>query len=87
MASVTMCLRSPACWLDYTTAYAKGADLLPPELTASLEASLVRSLADVELRRALAAAAGALLVELERADAVLAARLRPVLQEVAQMEA
>lgn len=75
------CLR-----LGYTATYAKGADLLP-ELTESLEATLVPSLVDVELRRALAAAARALLVELERTDAALAARLRPVLEEVAQMEA
>lgn len=72
------CLR-----LGYATSYAKGADLLPPEITAPLEATLVRSLDEAEMRRALAAATGALAAELERTDPALAARLRPVLEEVA----
>jgi predicted nucleotidyltransferase len=67
------CLR-----LGHATVYAKGADLLPPELTAPLEATLVRSLDEAELRRALAASAAALVAELERTDAALAARLRPL---------
>ncbi len=70
------CLR-----LGYTTRYAKGADLLPPELTAPLEETLVRSLDETELRRALAAAAEALAAELERTDPALAARLTPTLRE------
>jgi hypothetical protein len=69
------CLR-----LGHTTRYAKGADLLPPELTAPLEATFVRSLDEDELRRALAAAAGALAAELQRTDTALAARLRPTLE-------
>ena len=68
------CLR-----LGHPARYAKGADLLPPELTGPLEQTLVRSLEGAELRRALAAATAALAAELERADAALAARLRPVL--------
>jgi predicted nucleotidyltransferase len=74
------CLR-----LGYTTMYAKGADRLPAELTAPLEATLVRSLDEAEMRRALAAAAGALVPELDQTDPVLAARLRPVLEEVASI--
>jgi len=71
------CLR-----LGYPTGHAKGADLLPPELTASLVPTLVCSLGEAELRRALAAAAVALAAELEQTDAVLAARLRPMLVEL-----
>jgi hypothetical protein len=69
------CLR-----LGYTTRYAKGADLLPPELTAPLEGTLVRSLDEDELRRALAAGAVALAFELERTDPALAAGLQPTLE-------
>jgi hypothetical protein len=69
------CLR-----LGHTTRYAKGTDLLPPELTAPLEETLVRSLDEDELRRALAAAAFALVAELERTDSALAARLRPTIE-------
>jgi hypothetical protein len=64
------------------TSYGKGADRLPAELTVPLEAALVRSLDEAELRRALAAAVGALAQELERTDADLAARLRPTIDEV-----
>jgi predicted nucleotidyltransferase len=71
------CLR-----LGHTTRYAKGADLLPPEVIEPLEATLVHSLDEAELRRALAAAAAALAAELEQADTALAARLRPMLTEV-----
>ncbi len=71
------CLR-----LGHTTSYAKGADLLPEELTSPLETTLVSSLDEVELRRALAAAAGALAAELEQADPTLSARLRPTLEEL-----
>jgi hypothetical protein len=75
------CLR-----LGHATGYAKGADLLPPELTAPLVPALVCSLEEAELRRALAAAAAALAAELERTDAVLAARLRPVLTELTGLQ-
>jgi hypothetical protein len=54
---------------------------VPPELTASLVPTLVCSLGEAELRRALAAAV-ALAAELEQTDAVLAARLRPMLVEL-----
>lgn len=69
--------------LGYATRFAKGADQLPPELTATLEPTLVRSLHETELRRALAAGAEALAAELERTDAALAERLKPTLQELA----
>jgi predicted nucleotidyltransferase len=47
-----------------------------------LEGTLVRSLDELELRRALAAAADALSAELERTDPTLAARLSPMLRNV-----
>jgi hypothetical protein len=72
------CLR-----LGLPARFAKGADLLPVEVSGPVEGTLVRSLDEAELRRALAAAAGALLAELERTDEDLAASLRPVLEESA----
>jgi predicted nucleotidyltransferase len=72
------CLR-----LGHQTSFAKGADLLPRELTAPLEAALVRSLDEEALRRALTAAAAALGAELDRSDPELAPRLLPMLTEVA----
>lgn len=71
------CLR-----LGYPASYAKGADLLPAKLTAPLEATLVHSLAQEELRRALAEAAAALRAELDRGDSALGARLGPMLTEL-----
>jgi hypothetical protein len=68
------CLR-----LGYPTRYAKGAHLLPPELTESLRATLVRSLDEEELRRALAAAAQALARELEASAPRLASTIGPML--------
>jgi len=72
------CLR-----LGLTTNYAKGNDLLPPEVTEPIEATLVRSLDEAELRRALGAGAKVLTDELERAEPALALRLQPTLVEVA----
>jgi hypothetical protein len=69
--------------LGHPTSFAKGADLVPPEVTEPLEAALVRSLEPAELRRALAAAAGAVLAELRRTDPVLADRLGPTIEELA----
>ena len=68
--------------LGYPTRFAKGADLLPPDLTAPLEKTLLRSTDQAELRRALRVAAIAFAEELERADAGLAAKLRPMLAEL-----
>ncbi|MDP9405295.1 MAG: hypothetical protein M3O86_01655 [Actinomycetota bacterium] len=73
------CLR-----LGYPTDYAKGAHLLPADLTTPLEATLVRSLDEAELRRALDAAVTALAAELERTDPVLATGLAPVLAELSR---
>lgn len=71
------CLR-----LDHPTSYAKGAHMLPQELTAPLETTLVRSLREAELRRALDAALTALGTELEHSDPMLATRLQPMLAEL-----
>lgn len=71
------CLR-----LGYITRYAKGADLLPAEVTTPLEEALVRSLDEQELRRALAAATDAFVDELDRTDPALGATLRPMLLEL-----
>jgi hypothetical protein len=69
--------------LGYPARFAKGADLLPHEITATVEPTLVRGLDEAELRRALSAAAAALTAELKRGDAALADRLRPTLEELA----
>ncbi|HEX6499802.1 MAG TPA: nucleotidyltransferase domain-containing protein [Micromonosporaceae bacterium] len=62
--------------------YAKGAHLLPEHLTAPLEATLVQSLDEVELRRALTATLTAWTAELERSDPDLSDRLRPLFAEL-----
>jgi hypothetical protein len=68
--------------LSYPAAYAKGAHLLPDDLAAALETTLVRELTEPELRRALAAAINAVTGELRQADPALAARLQPMLEEL-----
>jgi predicted nucleotidyltransferase len=73
-------LASACLRLGHPTRYAKGADLLPAELTAPLEAALVRSLDEAELRRALAVAGAALAAEVERSAPALDARLAPMLR-------
>lgn len=72
------CLR-----LGHPASHARGADLLPDEVTAPLAATLVGTLDEADLRRALAAATAALDAELSRTDPALADRLRPTLTEVA----
>jgi len=67
------CLR-----LGFPTAYAKGAHLLPADVTDPLVPTLVRSLDADELRRALVASAEAFAREVRQHDAVLAERLRPL---------
>jgi hypothetical protein len=69
--------------LGYPTSYAKGAHLLPADITRPLEPTLVRSMDETDLRRALSNAATALAAELARTDPPLAARLRPALTELA----
>jgi len=71
------CLR-----LGHPAGYAKGAHLLPAEVTAPLEAALVRSLDEAELRRALRAAAACLADELDRTAAGPAERLRRMLADL-----
>ncbi|MEU4235872.1 hypothetical protein [Actinoplanes sp. NPDC026619] len=68
------CLR-----LGHPTSYAKGAHLLPAEVTASLAGTLVRVLDEAELVRALDAATSALTTEISLVDPALSARLAPVL--------
>jgi hypothetical protein len=71
------CLR-----LGYPANYAKGAHLLPENLTAPLEATLVRAVDESELRRALTATITVATGELERTDPALADRLRPMFTEL-----
>jgi hypothetical protein len=68
------CLR-----LGHPARHAKGAHLLPASLTVPLEAALVRSLDEPELRRALNAAIVALTEELALSAPALAARLTSML--------
>jgi hypothetical protein len=68
--------------LGHPAGHARGAHLLPAELTAPLEAALVRSLDETELRRALGALLPCLAEELRRTDAQLAARLGPMLAQL-----
>jgi hypothetical protein len=70
------CLR-----LGHPTDYAKGAHLLPADVTTPLTDTLVRVLDQAELTRALGAASSALLAELALVDQALAARLTPVLTD------
>ncbi|MEP7178339.1 MAG: nucleotidyltransferase domain-containing protein [Pseudonocardiales bacterium] len=72
------CLR-----LGLPTAYAKGADTLPAELTAPLQEALVRSLDPAELSRALHVATQALITELRETDSEVAERLTPPLLAMA----
>jgi hypothetical protein len=67
--------------LGENAAYGRGIDLLPAAVTDPFADVLVRSLDKSELRRALAAATGCLIGELEEWDLALCARLRPLLQE------
>lgn len=61
--------------------YGRGIDRLPVGVTDPLAASLVRSLDEMELRRALAVATRHLIDEVKEWDAALCARLRPLLEE------
>lgn len=72
------CLR-----LGHPADYAKGADDLPSEIGASLEAALVRDLSVEELGRALRVAVSGLLRELYETDRGLADQLRDPLGELA----
>lgn len=73
--------------LGHPAYYSKGAHLLPDDLTAALETTLVRSLDEPELRRALAAAINVATDELARSDPELATTLRPMLAELSALDA
>jgi hypothetical protein len=64
---------------DLPWAHAKGADRLPSEATEALAPTLVRSIDEPELRRALAATVEAFDRELRHHDRALADRLKPIL--------
>ncbi|HEU5230355.1 MAG TPA: hypothetical protein VFU49_21225 [Ktedonobacteraceae bacterium] len=71
-----------ACLRHGETAFhGRGLDLLPIAVTAPLADTLVRSLAEPELRRALAAVTSCLIAELAEWNPTLCARLKPLLQE------
>jgi hypothetical protein len=69
--------------LGFPTAYAKGAHLLPVDFADRMRGTLVRDLDATELRRALSALVAVLQEELQETDILLAAKLAPVLAEVA----
>ena len=71
-----VCLR-----LGENTAYARGVDRLPAEMTGALVGALVRSLDELELRRALGVATRCLIGEVKEWDSGLCARLSPLLEE------
>lgn len=60
----------------------RGLHLVPPAATSPVEATLVRSLEEAELRRAFRASVEVLLAEVEFVDAELAVRLAGPLQEL-----
>ncbi|NEB76493.1 hypothetical protein G3I40_14845 [Streptomyces sp. SID14478] len=71
--------------LGLPAAYAKGAHLLPDEVTSALTGTLVRSLEEAELRRALRAASDAFVAELAVTEPDLARSLAPLLRESGQV--
>jgi hypothetical protein len=74
------CLR-----LGLPAAHAKGAHRLPDEVTGPLASTLVRSLDEPELLRALAAVIGPALTEIAHADPALATRLTPMLADLTRV--
>ena len=70
------CLR-----LGESAAHGRGVDKLPSAVTNPFTDTLVRSLDESELRRALAAATLCLIAEIEQWDAMLCTRLKPLLLE------
>lgn len=75
------CLR-----LGESPAYGRGIDKLPVDITNPFVETLVRSLDEPELRRALAAATAYLIAEIEQWDAALCARLQPLLHEFGESQ-
>jgi hypothetical protein len=68
--------------LGLPAANAKGAHLLPDDLTRPLEQTLVRELTEPELRRALAATLTGVTDEIACTDAALAGRLKPMFADL-----
>ncbi|AVH54828.1 MULTISPECIES: hypothetical protein [Streptomyces] len=69
--------------LGHPASYAKGAHLLPDELMASIEATLVKSISTSELNRALAATIAITTDELQRSVPELVTHIGPMLAELA----
>ncbi len=67
--------------LGESAAHARDVDKLPAAVTNPFADTLVRSLDELELRRALAVATMCLIAEIEKWDALLCARLQPLLLE------
>lgn len=67
--------------LGEPSVYGRGVDRLPAAVTGPLADALVRSLDELELRRALEVTTACFISELEAWDPVLCARLKPTLQE------
>lgn len=67
--------------LGESAAYGRGVDKLPAAVTDPFADTLVRSLDEPELRRAPAVATMCLIAEIEKWDATLCIRLKPLLQE------
>ncbi len=67
--------------------YGRGVDRLPAVVTDPLMGTLVRSLDEKELRRALAVGTMCLIAELEEWDKQLSARLSPLLREFGTSQA
>ncbi|QBD83285.1 hypothetical protein EPA93_47920 [Ktedonosporobacter rubrisoli] len=67
--------------LGERSAHRRGVDKLPVAVTNPLANTLVRSLEEPELRRALSAATACLIREIEQYDTTLGARLKPLLYE------
>ena len=76
------CLR-----LGENALYGRGVDRLPAAVTDPLAGTLVRSLDEPELRRALTVATRCLIGELEQWDSTLCTRLSPLLQEFGTLQA
>ncbi len=67
--------------LGESSVHRRGVDKLPAALTNPLVDTLVHSLDEPELRRALSVATMCLITEIEKYDTSLSARLKPLLQE------
>ncbi len=67
--------------LGESSVHGRGVDKLPTTVTNPFADTLVRSLDEPELRRALAAVTLCLIAEIEKWDAALCTRLKPLLQE------